>query len=157
MSGMEIFAIAAVASAAMGAMSSIQQGKAMEQRMNAEARVAELQGRVDAANYRMEGARALARANELAATQAARAGAAGHLPTQLGGLGGSLQLNTMRYGIEDMNSAIANQMISLGMSQQQAGSLRIGGKNYRRQKTFEGLTTLAQGAGKAAGSGAFGG
>lgn len=155
MSGMEIFAIAAIASSAMGFMSSMQQGKAMQQRANAEAQVMEWQGRVAAVNDRMEGVRALGRANEIAASIAARGGAAGMLSMQIGGLPAALQLNTMRYGLEDMASANTNAMIALGMGAQQAGMARTSGKIARRSKTMEGLTQVVTTAGSLAEKGAF--
>jgi hypothetical protein len=153
--GPEIFAIAAIASAGMSAMSSMQQGKAMQQKANAEARVMEWQGRVAAVNDRMAGVRALGRANEIMAAQAARGGAAGMLPMQVGGLPAALQFNTMRYGLEDMASANTNAMIALGMGAQQAAMARTSGKLARRFKTMEAVTTLASTAGSLQDMGAF--
>ena len=136
-----IFGIASLASSAMGVVSSIQQGKAIEQRANAQARVVQQQARIDAANDRMEGANALARANMIAAAQAAQAGASG-FSSGIGSLGAAMQLNTLRAGLEDMQSFKTNSMLAIAMGNQNAADIRFGGKVARRQKTMEGLTSF---------------
>jgi hypothetical protein len=140
-----VTAIAMVATAAMGAMSSIQEGKAMEAKADAEARAVEQQGRISAANDRMEGARALARANMIAAAQAAQAGASGFGAARwagMGTLGAAMQLNTLRAGLEDMQSFQTNSMLAIAMSQQNALNLRWGGKVAKQAKNMEAAGTM---------------
>jgi len=149
-----VMAVASVASAAMGAMSSMQQGKAMEQRANAQARVVQQQARIDAANDRMEGANALARANMIAAAQAAQAGASG-FSSGIGSLGAAMQLNTLRAGLEDMQSFQTNSALAILMGNQNAADIRFGGKVARRQKTMEGLTSFGTAVGNFGQAGGF--
>ena len=136
-----VTAIASVATAAMSAMSSMQQGKAMQQKANAQARAAEQQSRVNAANDRMEGANALARANMIAAAQAAQAGASG-FSSAIGSLGAAMQFNTLRAGLEDMHSFQTNSMLAIAMGRQNALNLRFGGKVAKQAKTMEAAGTV---------------
>jgi regulator of protease activity HflC (stomatin/prohibitin superfamily) len=149
-----VTAIAMVATAAMSAMSSRQQGKAMEQKANAQARVVEQQARISAANDRMEGANALARANMIAAAQAAQAGASG-FSSGIGSLGAAMQLNTLRAGLEDMQSFQTNSMLAIAMGHQNALDIRWGGKVAKQQANMEALTTMTKAVGSYGQMGGF--
>jgi hypothetical protein len=149
-----VTAIAMVATAAMSAMSSIQAGKAMEAKADAEAKAVEQQGRLRAANDRMDGALALARTNAIMAAQAAQIGASG-FTSGIGSLGAALQLGSMRAGLETMQSYQTNSMLALAMSQQNALQIRWSGQVAKQQSKMKAIGTMVGAASSYGQAGGF--
>ena len=148
MSGMEIMAIASIASAVMGAKAQADQGRAAQAAANQQAQARMYQARVEAVNERMAGVNALRRGRSLMAAIQAGAGAAG-----IAAPPGGMMTLTEAAMQRDALSAETNAQLALSFGGYEASALRLSGEVAKRAAQFKAAGTLITAGGQIAKTG----
>lgn len=114
--------------AGISAIAQIRAAQAQQVQYEIQARNAEIQGRVDAANYRMEGANILNNMERAMAASTARTAAGGLNPYASGESADLINTYSMKVGIGDSNLAKDNAMLALDAGARNAASNRAAGR-----------------------------
>ena len=148
MSGPVLAAIA-IASTALSAKAQLDAGKAQQDAYNAQARQAEIQGSVQALEYKRQGVTALQSLEKVLAANIAR-GAAGNLdPLSSGSSSDLIARLNMRDGVNEFTIARDNASIATKMAKYQAANLRVAGQSARQTSRLNALATLGMGVASA--------
>ena len=157
MSGPVLAAIA-IGASALSAKAQLDAGKAQQDAYNAEARQAEIQGSVQALEYKKQGVTALQNLEKVLAANIAR-GAAGNLdPLSSGSSADLIARLNMRDGVNEFTIARDNASIATKMAKYQAANLRVAGQSARQTGRLGAIATLGlgvAGAGQLYGSEGF--
>jgi len=144
MGGPALAAIA-IGAAALSAKAQLDAGEAIEDQRNAEARQAEIQGSVQALEYKKQGVTALQNLEKVLAANIAR-GAAGNLdPLSSGSSADLIARLNMRDGVNEFTIARDNASIATKMAKYQAANLRVAGQSARQTGRLGALATLGLG------------
>ena len=148
MSGPALAAIA-IGATALSAKAQLDAGKAIEDQRNAEARQAEIQGSVQALEYKRQGVTALQNLEKVLAANIAR-GAAGNLdPLSSGSSSDLIARLNMRDGVNEFTIARDNASIATKMAKYQAANLRVAGQSARQTARLGAIATLGMGVASA--------
>lgn len=144
MSGPVLAAIA-IGATALSAKAQLDAGKAIEDQRNAEARQAEIQGSVQALEYKRQGVTALQNLEKVLAANIAR-GAAGNLdPLSSGSSSDLIARLNMRDGVNEFTIARDNASIATKMAKYQAANLRVAGQSARQTARLGAIATVGMG------------
>lgn len=134
-----ILAAVSVVTGVLSAQAQINAGKAKADQLRAEARQSELQGRVDALNYKRQANAVLKKTEQVMASNIARAAAGNMNPFASGETPDLIASLNLRTGVTDANLAKSNADMAIQMSKYQAGQLRAAATNanrFARQQAF---------------------
>lgn len=132
----------AVGVGALGALAEVRKGQAEQVRLNAEARQAELQGRVDALEYKRQGNESLRNLEKVLAANTARSAAGNVDPFASGESRDLIARLNMRDGVNEFSIARDNATIANKMAQFQAAQYRSAGKAAKQTGYLSALTTI---------------
>tara|TARA_R110002012_G_scaffold153730_2_gene313930 strand:+ start:1429 stop:1959 length:531 start_codon:yes stop_codon:yes gene_type:complete len=127
---MSIWTVISVASSVVGTLASMQQAQAVKAYYDAQARQAELQGRIKKVEAQENAALVLRRLNQTIATNIARS-AAGNVSPFTGSVSLLNNVST-QYAISDYNLAKETGTLGLEMGLQEADMLRQAGETKRK-------------------------
>jgi len=148
MSGPVLAAIA-IGASVVSAKAQLDAGKAAQDQYNAQAQQAEIQGRVQALEYKKQGVTALQNLEKVLAANIAR-GAAGNLdPLSSGSSSDLIARLNMRDGVNEFTIARDNASIATKMAKYQAANFRVAGKSARQTSRLNALATLGMGVASA--------
>lgn len=148
MSGPALAAIA-IGATALSAKAQLDAGKAQQDAYNAQARQAEIQGSVQALEYKKQGVTALQNLEKVLAANIAR-GAAGNLdPLSSGSSSDLIARLNMRDGVNEFTIARDNASIATKMAKYQAANLRVAGQSARQTARLGAIATLGMGVASA--------
>ena len=134
-----VLAAVAVVTGVMSAQAQINAGKAKANQLRAEAKQAELQGRVQALNAKREGVSALKNLERVLAANTARQAASNMDPFASGNTPDLIANLNMREGVTQFSMAKSNAEYAKEMSKYQAGMQRTAASNavsLARQQAF---------------------
>lgn len=143
MSGAELAVLSVIAGGA-SAIATINAGKAQADQYNAQAKQAEIQGRVDALAYKQQGVTALQNLEKVLAANVARA-SAGNLDPLASGSSPDLiaRLNT-RDGVNEFTIARDNATMAEKMSKYQAANLRAAAVSVKRTSRLQAIASFGK-------------
>ena len=138
----------------IGAIGSVVSGVAQVRSSQAEqvqyemkARNEEIKGRIDAVNYKMQGAEILKNMERAMAASTARTAAGGLNPYASGESADLINTYSMKTGIGDSGMARTNAMLALDASKRNASQFRAAGKYAVQYGTIAAIGTTAVGLG----------
>lgn len=142
-----------IVGAAISGMAQIRAAQAQQVEYEVKARNAVIQGRVDAANYKMQGAEVLENMNRAIAASTAR-GAAGNLdPYASGETVDLVNTYSLRVGAGEFNVSRANAGFAMDNAYRQAEEYRMAGKTAVQYATASAVGNMFTTAGQAKSSG----
>tara|TARA_R110000824_G_scaffold86014_2_gene213189 strand:- start:412 stop:882 length:471 start_codon:yes stop_codon:yes gene_type:complete len=113
------------------------------------ARNEEIRGRIDAVNYRMQGAEVLRNMEKAMASSTARTAAGGLNPYASGESADLINTYSLNVGVGDSGLARTNAMLALDASKRNASQFRTAGKYAVQYGTLAAVANTATGVGQA--------
>ena len=136
--------ISAIGSVVSG-VAQVRSSQAEQVQYEMKARNEEIKGRIDAVNYKMQGAEILKNMERAMAASTARTAAGGLNPYASGESADLINTYSMKTGIGDSGMARTNAMLALDASKRNASQFRTAGKYAVQYGTIAGVASTATG------------
>lgn len=143
--GAQALAIASLFATTASAVATYRQGQAAQMVENAKARQAELQGSVEAANYKEQASQALKNLERVLAANLARGFAGNMDPLSSGSTQSTIQKYNMREGVNEFTVLRDNATIAKKMAAYQAAQYRTAGKNIMKSAKTSAFIQIGEG------------
>lgn len=134
-----------IVGAVISGIAQIRAAQAQQVQYEMQARNAEIQGRVDAANYKMQGAQVLRNMEKAMAASTARTAAGGLNPYASGESADLINTYSMNVGIGDSGLARTNAQLALDAGNRNAQQFRTAGRYAVQYGTLAAIGNTATG------------